>query len=124
MGLTDRKERVKTYCCFLNNNEVCFYADLSAAAVVAGGEEASDDEAEDEEDEADDHHGGRGQGQSATGAAASTFFTLIKKNIKFSLYLRKFRVEQLQIIYMRKGFLISEEMRKYLVIYEEAGSHI
>ncbi len=87
----DRKGRVKA-----QNKEFCFYADLSAAAVVAGGEEASDDEAEDEEDEAHDHHGGRGQGQSATRAAASTFFTFIKKNIKFSLCIRKFRVEQLQ----------------------------
>ncbi len=26
--------------------------------------------------------------------------------------------------YMRKGFLVSEEMRKYLTIYEEAVSHI
>jgi len=26
--------------------------------------------------------------------------------------------------YMRKGFLIYEEMRKYLPIYEEAVSHI
>ncbi len=26
--------------------------------------------------------------------------------------------------YMRKGFLIYEEMRKYLTIYEEALSHI
>ncbi len=26
--------------------------------------------------------------------------------------------------YMGKGFLIYEEMRKYLVIYEEAVSHI
>jgi hypothetical protein len=26
--------------------------------------------------------------------------------------------------YMRKGFLIFEEMRKYLVLYEEAVSHI
>jgi hypothetical protein len=26
--------------------------------------------------------------------------------------------------YMRKGFLIYEEMSKYLVIYEEAVSHI
>ncbi len=25
--------------------------------------------------------------------------------------------------YMRKGFLIYEEMRKYLVVYEEAVSH-
>jgi hypothetical protein len=26
--------------------------------------------------------------------------------------------------YMRRGFLIYEEMRKYLVIYEEAVSHL
>jgi hypothetical protein len=26
--------------------------------------------------------------------------------------------------YMRQGFLIYEEMRKYLVMYEEAVSHI
>jgi hypothetical protein len=26
--------------------------------------------------------------------------------------------------YMRKGFLIYEDMRKYLTIYEEAVSHI
>jgi hypothetical protein len=26
--------------------------------------------------------------------------------------------------YMRKGFLINEEMHKYLVIYEEAVSHV
>jgi hypothetical protein len=26
--------------------------------------------------------------------------------------------------YMRKGFLIYEKMRKYLVIFEKAGSHI
>jgi hypothetical protein len=26
--------------------------------------------------------------------------------------------------YMKKGFLIYEEMRKYLTIYEEAVSHI
>jgi hypothetical protein len=26
--------------------------------------------------------------------------------------------------YMRKGFLIYEEIRKYLVLYEEAVSHI
>jgi hypothetical protein len=26
--------------------------------------------------------------------------------------------------YMRKGFLIYEEMRKYLTIYEETASHL
>ena len=42
-----------------------------------------------------------------------------KKKIKFSSYIRKFRVEQLQS-YMRKGFLIYEQMRKYFPVYEEA----
>ncbi len=50
--------------------------------------------------------------------------TLIKKKIKFSSYIRKFRMEQLPSnIHMRKGFLIYEEMRKYLTKYEEAVSH-
>jgi hypothetical protein len=39
--------------------------------------------------------------------------------------MRKFRHERLQShTYVRKGFLIYEEMRKYLVIFEEAVSHI
>ncbi len=48
-----------------------------------------------------------------------------KKKIKYSSYIRIFRVEQLQshIQYMRKGFLIYEEMRKYFPIYEEAVCH-
>jgi hypothetical protein len=50
---------------------------------------------------------------------------LIKKKIKFSSYLGKFRVEQLQShIRMRKGFLIYEEMGKYFPLYEEAVSHV
>jgi hypothetical protein len=49
--------------------------------------------------------------------------TLIKKKIKFSSYIRKFRGEVAKS-YMRKGFLIYEEMRKCFPIYEEAGSHI
>ncbi len=53
------------------------------------------------------------------------FPTLIKNKIKFSSYIGKFRVEQLQShIYVRKGFLIYEEMRKYFPIYEEAVSYI
>jgi hypothetical protein len=54
------------------------------------------------------------------------FYALINKKIKFSSYTRKFRVEQLQShIYLRKGFLIYEEMRKYFPIFEEAAvSHI
>ncbi len=47
---------------------------------------------------------------------------LIKNKIKFSSYIRKFIRDQLPS--MRKGFLIDEEMRKYLTIYEEAVSHI
>ncbi len=50
--------------------------------------------------------------------------TLIKKKIKFSSYIGKFRVEQLQKSYIRKGFLIYEEMHKYFPIYEEAVNHI
>jgi hypothetical protein len=49
----------------------------------------------------------------------------IKNKIKFSSYIRKFRGERLQRhTFMRKGFLINKEMPKYLVIYEEAVSHI
>jgi hypothetical protein len=51
--------------------------------------------------------------------------TLIKKKIKFSSYIRKFRVEQLQShIRGRKGLVIYEEKRKYFPIYEEADSYI
>ncbi len=46
-----------------------------------------------------------------------------KKKIKFSSFISKFRVEQLQT-YMRKGFLRYEEIRKYFPIYKEAVSHI
>jgi hypothetical protein len=48
---------------------------------------------------------------------------LIKKKIKFSSYIGKFRVAVAKS-YMRKGFLIYEEMRKYFPTYEEAVSHI
>jgi hypothetical protein len=41
---------------------------------------------------------------------------LIKKKTKFSLYIGK--------LYMTKGFLIYEEMRKYLAKCEEAVRHI
>jgi hypothetical protein len=48
-------------------------------------------------------------------------YTLMKNKISFSSYIRKFRVEQLQShTYMRKGFLIYEEMYNYFPIYEEA----
>jgi hypothetical protein len=50
--------------------------------------------------------------------------TLIKKKIKFSSYIRKFISGAVAKSYMRIGFLIYEEMRKYCPIYEEAVSHI
>jgi hypothetical protein len=61
----------------------------------------------------------------ALGITAARFLsTLIKKKRRFFSYIRKFRMEQLQShICMRKGFLIYEEKRKYLPIYEEAVSH-
>ncbi len=46
--------------------------------------------------------------------------TLIKKKIKFSSYIRKFRGGAVEKSYLKKGFLIYEEMRKYFPIYEEA----
>jgi hypothetical protein len=48
--------------------------------------------------------------------------TPIKKKIKFSSYIRKFRVEQLQSLL---GFLIYEEAQIFnqRYIYEEAVSH-
>jgi hypothetical protein len=50
---------------------------------------------------------------------------LIKEKIKFSSYIGKFRVEHaVAKSFMRKGFLIYEEMRKYFPIHEEAVSHI
>ncbi len=42
--------------------------------------------------------------------------TLMKKIIKFSSYIRKFRSEAVAKSYMRKGFLIYEKMRKYFPI--------
>ena len=45
---------------------------------------------------------------------------MIKKKSKLSSYIRKSVAKS----YVRNGFLIYEEMRKYLVIYKEAVSHI
>ncbi len=47
-----------------------------------------------------------------------------KKEKKISLIYKKIQMGAVAKSYMRKGFLIDEEMRKYLVIYEEAVSHI
>jgi hypothetical protein len=50
--------------------------------------------------------------------------TLIKKkNIIFLIY-REIQSGAVAKSYMRKSFLMYEEMRKYFPIYEEAVSHI
>jgi hypothetical protein len=47
-----------------------------------------------------------------------------KKEKKIFLTYKKIQLGAVAKSYMRKGFLIYEEMRKYLVKYEEAVSHI
>jgi hypothetical protein len=49
--------------------------------------------------------------------------TLKKENRIFLLY-KEIQSEAVAKSYMRKGFLIYEEMRKYFRIYDEAVSHI
>ncbi len=46
-----------------------------------------------------------------------------KKKKNFLIY-KEIQMGAVAKSYMRKGFLIYQEMRKYLVIYEEAVSHI
>jgi hypothetical protein len=46
----------------------------------------------------------------------------MKKKIKFSSYLRKFRSGAVAKLYMRKGFLINEEMRKYFPVAATAAA--
>jgi hypothetical protein len=50
-------------------------------------------------------------------------YTEKKENPIFIIY-KKIQKRAVAKSYMRKGFLIYEEMRKYLAIYEEAVSHI
>ncbi len=50
--------------------------------------------------------------------------TLIKKKIKFSSLYKEIQMGSGAKSYMRKSFLISEKMGKYLTIYKEAVSHI
>ncbi len=47
-----------------------------------------------------------------------------KKENKIFLIYKEIQMESDAKSYMRKGFLIYEEMRKYFTIYEEAVSHI
>jgi hypothetical protein len=49
---------------------------------------------------------------------SSTKYTDKKENEIFHLY-KEIQMGAVSKSYMRKGFLIYEEMRKYLVIYEE-----
>ncbi len=49
-------------------------------------------------------------------------YSLIKKKKTVFSY-KEIQKEAVAKSYMRKGFLIYEEMRKYLVKYEEAFSH-
>jgi hypothetical protein len=51
-------------------------------------------------------------------------YTLLKKKIKFSSFIRKFRNGAVAKSYMREGFLMYEEIRKYLTIYKEAVRNI
>jgi hypothetical protein len=55
-------------------------------------------------------------GQNLTRPAA----TLIKKEKELFLIYKDIRMGSVAKSYMRQGFLICEEMRKYLTIYEEA----
>ncbi len=57
-------------------------------------------------------------------AVKQLYLTLIKKKVKLSSYIYK-EIQNGAVAksYMRKGFLIYDEMRKYLPKYEEAVSH-
>jgi hypothetical protein len=48
---------------------------------------------------------------------------LIKENENFLIY-KEIQMGSVAKSYMRKGILIDEEMCRYLVIYEEAVTHI
>ncbi len=49
---------------------------------------------------------------------------LIKKQKEIFLIYREIQSGAVAKSYMRRGFLIYEEMRKYFPIYEEAISHL
>jgi hypothetical protein len=53
------------------------------------------------------------------------YTTLIKKKRKYSSYIGKFRWDRVGCkVIFEESFLIYEEFRKYLIIYEKAVSHI
>jgi hypothetical protein len=47
-----------------------------------------------------------------------------KKKTNIFLIYKEIQMGSVAKLYMRRGFLLYEEMRKYLTIYEEAVSHI
>ncbi len=51
-------------------------------------------------------------------------FPLIKKKTKYFLTYKEIQMGSVAQSFIGKGFLIYEEMCKYLTIYEEAVSHI
>ncbi len=52
------------------------------------------------------------------------YSSLIKKGNQIFLIYKEIQSRAVAKSYIRKGFLIYEEMRKYFLIYQEAGSHI
>jgi hypothetical protein len=58
--------------------------------------------------------------RSVVGPISSIQYTDKKENEIFLIY-KKIQMGSVAKSYMRKGFLIFEEMRKYSTIYEEAG---
>ncbi len=54
------------------------------------------------------------------------FTAIFLSNLENKIFLISTEIQMGSVakLYMRKGFLIYKEMRKYLVIYEEAISHI
>jgi hypothetical protein len=64
-----------------------------------------------------------GRGVRGSGIKRSTDYT-DKKEKKIFLIYKEIQKGAAAKSYMRKGFLIYVEMRKYLVIHEEAFSHI
>ncbi len=57
-------------------------------------------------------------------SSANTGSHTDKKENEIFLIYKEIQKGSVAKSYMRKGFLINEEMRKYLVMYEEAVSHI
>jgi hypothetical protein len=53
-----------------------------------------------------------------------TIFFTDKKESEIFLIYKEIQIGSVAKSYMRTGFIIHEEMRKYLIIYEEAVSHI